>query len=140
MLFRSKLADFETDMEDVDASLWRDAVKYSGLNDEDFLFAASVDTEYPVQDSFYMENALYNKYGGSARRIAIFGCLAGVLLIGSILWLTVVAGRSDKDDVLHLNAFDRWKTEFAAAVVFMIWFMPALYGITGIQWGVVFNQ
>ena len=140
VIVNPKLADFETDMEDVDASLWRDAVKYSGLNDEDFLFAASVDTEYPVQDSFYMENALYNKYGGSARRIAIFGCLAGVLLIGSILWLTVVAGRSDKDDVLHLNAFDRWKTEFAAAVVFMIWFMPALYGITGIQWGVVFNQ
>ena len=126
-------------MENVDASLWRDTVKYSGLDQEEFLFAASVDTSYPVQDSFYAENALYEKYGGSARRIAVFGCLAAVLSLGCILWLTAVAGRSDKDDELHLNAFDRWKTEIAAAIVIGIWFAPTLIGIYTVKWDMFLN-
>ncbi len=139
VIINPKLADFETDMENVDASLWRDTVKYSGLDQEEFLFAASVDTSYPVQDSFYAENALYEKYGGSARRIAVFGCLAAVLSLGCILWLTAVAGRSDKDDELHLNAFDRWKTEIAAAIVIGIWFAPTLIGIYTVKWDMFLN-
>lgn len=140
VIINPKLADFETDMEGVEASLWRDAVKYSGLDEEEFFFAASVDTTYPVQDSFYSENALYDKYGGSARRIAVFGCLAAVLLLGCILWLTVVAGRSDKDDALHLNAFDRWKTEIAAAVVIFIWSVPAFFGMNAVSWDALLEE
>lgn len=131
-----KLADFETDMKDIDASLWREAVKESGLDEEAFLFAAVVDTTYPVQDMFYTENALYNKYGGSARKIAGFGCLAVIMLIGSILWLTVVSGRSDKDEELHLNAFDRWKTELAAVIVIAVWLIPAYSAAVSIDWKV----
>lgn len=140
VVVRPKLADFETDMEGVDASLWRDMVKTSGLDEEEFLFAAAVDTSYPVQDSLYTENALYEKYGGSARMIAGFGCLAVLLLIGSVLWLTVVAGRSDKDKELHLNAFDRWKTELAAALVIAVWLIPAVFGMGNIKWDMVFRS
>lgn len=137
VIVNPKLADFETDMDGVDASLWRDMVKNSGFDEENFLFAASVDTAYPVQDSFYSENALYEKYGGSARRIAVFGGAAAVLLLISILWLTVVAGRSDKDDELHLNAFDRWKTEIAAAVLIFIWSVPMLAGVFTVKWDIL---
>ena len=139
VIVNPKLADFESDMEGVDASVWRDAVKYTGLDEEEFLFAASVDTSYPVQDAFYSENALYEKYGGSARRVAVFGCLSAALLLGSILWLTAVAGRSDKDDELHLNAFDRWKTEIAAAIVIGIWSAPTFVGIFTVNWDAFLN-
>lgn len=134
VIVNPKLADFDTDMEGVDASLWRDAVKTSGLDEENFMFIAAVDTAYPVQDEFYTENALYDKYGKNARKIAAFGCLSAVLLIGCILWLTIVAGRSDKDDELHLNAFDRWKTELAAAVVIAIWLIPVFFGTVNLDW------
>ncbi len=128
VIVNPKLAEFETDMEGIDASLWRNSVKYSGLDEEEFLFAAAVDTAYPVQDAFYMENELYERYGGSARQIAVLGCLAVLFFIGSILWLMVIAGRSDKDEKLHLNAFDRWKTELAAAAVISIWSVPVYIG------------
>ena len=132
-----KLADFETDMKGEDASLWRDSVKNSGLDKENFLFAAVVDTAYPVQDTFYTANALYEKYGSSARSIAMFGCFAAVLLIGSILWLTVIAGRSDKDEEIHLNAFDRWKTELAAVIVAVTWFIPTFLTTANVDWKAV---
>lgn len=115
-----KLADFESNMM-VDASLWRDEIIYSGPGKEDFLFAAAVDTNYPIQDSFYTENALYEKYGGSVRQIGMFCLLAAVLFLVCIVWLAVVAGRNGKDDGLHLNWFDRWKTELAAAIVIAVW-------------------
>lgn len=134
IIVNPKLADFETDMEGVDASLWRDMVKNYGLGEEDFLFAAVVDTAYPVQDAFYTENALYNRYGGGVRRIAVLGCLAAVLLIIIVLWLTMVAGRSDKDEEIHLNTFDRWKTELAAAIVIVIWFVPTFLATANVDW------
>ncbi len=134
VIVNPKLADFETDMEGVDASRWRDEVKYSGFDEENFLFAAAVDTAYPVQDVFYTENALYEKYGSSARRVAVFGCISAVLLIVSILWLTVIAGRSDKDEELHLNAFDRWKTEPAAAMLILVWLVPLFFGTANLDW------
>ena len=42
------------------------------------------------------------------------------------MWLTVVAGRSSRDEELHLNWFDAWKTELAAAVVIVLWLIPML--------------
>lgn len=137
VIVNPKLADFETNLEGLDASLWRDSVKYSGLDEEDFVFAAVVDTEYPIQDTFYTENALYDRYGSSVRQVAGFGVLAAVLLVGSILWLVVIAGRSDRDEELHLNAFDLWKTEIAAAVVILIWFVPTFLVTANISWGAV---
>lgn len=111
-----KLADFESNME-VDASLWRDEIKYSGISQEDFLFAVAVDTQYPVQDSFYRENTLYEKYGSGAKSVAALGLSAAVLLLVCIVWLVVVAGRGNEDDKLHLNWFDRWKTELAVLYI-----------------------
>lgn len=134
IIVNPKLADFETNMKDVEASSWRDAVKYAGLSEEDFIFAAAVDTKYPVQDVFYSENKLYDKYGAGARRIAGFGCIASILLIGCFLWLVAIAGRNDKDKELHLNAFDRWKTEIAALVVILLWAVPMFVLGATINW------
>lgn len=126
VIVNPKLADFESNLKDVDASNWRNLVKYSGLQEEDFLFAAVVDTSYPVQDVFYNENQLYSRYGSSARGLGVFACEAAVGIVICIFWLCIVAGRNDKDNELHLNAFDRWKTELAAVFIFLVWLVPVL--------------
>lgn len=133
-----KLADFETNLDEVDASTWRDAVKYSGSNEEDFLFAASVDTLYPIQDVFHNENETYIKYGAGAKVIGGFVCVAALIVVICVLWLCVVAGRRSQDEELHLNSFDRWKTEFAAGVVLLGWFMPTAFIGLSAAWGITY--
>lgn len=127
VIVKQKLADFQTNLEDVDARAWRDYVQYIGNEDANFLFAVAVDTKYPIQDEFYNENKLYEKYGDGARTVAVLGVAAGVLFIICMLWLVVAAGRSSKDQELHLNAFDRWKTELGAAAVILVWIFPVLF-------------
>lgn len=128
IIVRPKLADFDSNIEDTDASAWRDMVKYTGTSGEDFVFAAAVDTTFPIQDNFYTENRLYEKYGSSAREIALVGVIAGLLWIVGCVWLTMIAGRRATDKELHLCWFDRWKTEIAAAVIFFLGFLPLLFG------------
>lgn len=131
IIVKPKLADFETNLKDVDASGWRDSVQSSGLNEEDFLFVAAVDTKYPVQDGFYSEDRLYARYGKGAKEIAVYGILAMILFLGSVLWLSVVAGRNDKDNELHLNWFDHWKTEIGAGFVIALWAIPVMFVFMG---------
>ena len=49
-----KLADFQSNM-DVSAEEWKNMVTGSANQKEEFLFAVSVDTNYPIQDSFYIK-------------------------------------------------------------------------------------
>lgn len=84
----------------------RDDIKYSGPQTEDFVFVSAVDTSYPIQDSFYAENQLFEKYASSGTVIAVLGMIAFGMLIVCLVWLTIVAGRSNRDDELHLNWFD----------------------------------
>lgn len=135
VIVNPKLADFDTNLGKVNTSVWRDMVKYSGLDEEEFLFAAYVDTGYPIQDVFYNENETYIKYGASAKKVGFFGCAAAVITVVCIIWLCVVAGRNSADEKLHLNAFDRWKTEFAAGAVIAGWVVPTVFISIGGAWG-----
>lgn len=130
VVVKPKLADFETNLKDVDAVAWREAVQVSGLGVNDYLFIAAVDTDYPVQDDFYVEARMYDRYGKGAEGIAVFGILALILFLGSVLWLCVIAGRNEKDNELHLSWFDGWKTEIGAAVVIALWLIPVMFGLS----------
>ena len=126
VVVRPKLSEFESNLTNEDALTWRDDIKYSGPQTEDFVFVSAVDTSYPIQDSFYAENQLFEKYASSGTVIAILGMIAFGMLIVCLVWLTTVAGRSNRDDELHLNWFDAWKTEVAATVVIVLWLIPVL--------------
>lgn len=126
VVVRPKLSEFESNLTNEDALTWRDDVKYSGPQTEDFVFVSAVDTCYPIQDSFYAENQLFEKYASSGTVIAVLGMIAFGMLIVCLVWLTTVAGRSNRDDELHLNWFDAWKTEVAATVVIVLWLIPVL--------------
>lgn len=120
------LASFDTNLNNIEVSEWRDDVKYSGGKENGFIYAVGVDTSYPIRDAFYTEAKWYEKYGSSAREVAWIGIAAGIMAVLVIVWLTVVAGRSDKDDELHLNGFDRWKTELAAVIILAVWIVPVM--------------
>lgn len=119
-IVRPKLADFKTDL-DLEAEYWRDVVKYTGPAEGEFIFAASVDTDYPIQDEFYRENRMYAKYRAGVRRAELWTAVAAVICLICVLWLAAAAGRNNRDEELHLNGFDHWKTEPAAAVVILGW-------------------
>ena len=129
-----KLADFETNFNNIDASDWQEEVKNSGNKEEGFIYAVGVDTTYPIEDAFYTESQLYDKYGTSARGILVMGCAASIVFLILLVWLTVIAGRNPQDEELHLNGFDRWKTEIAALVVIGGWCIPVALGVSGITY------
>lgn len=76
--------------------------------------------------------------------VAALGMISFMTLIICLVWLTVVAGRSSRDEELHLNWFDAWKTELAAAVIIVLWLIPMLVSgsvisVTDILLGVMMN-
>lgn len=128
LVVKPKLSDFKSDM-DIEAEELRDLIKYAGPSAEDFIFAAAVDTRYPIQDEFYKENSRYEKYSDSIRQVMFGGFLAAVLFLVLVVWLSAVAGRRSGDDELHLIWFDYWKTELAAAFIIFTWGIVAFGGI-----------
>ena len=112
-------------MKNVDAAEWRNALQVNGKEDA-YIYALSVDTTYPVQDSFYTESQTYAQYGGTAVWVFAAGVAAAILFALGLIWLTLAAGRRPEDEALHLNSFDHWKTEIAALLVFVLWLVPVL--------------
>lgn len=140
VIIRPELNDFDTNLKDINALSWRESVKYSvqyaGGKDEDFVFAIGIDTSYPIKDGFYSGAYLYERYGSNIRQTAVAGIIMALALIGIMIWLTVTAGRSGKDEELHLNAFDRWLTEPAAALVVILWAVPLFLAVISMNDGV----
>lgn len=124
VIVRPQLEEFETNLDDADAFMWRDSAEYVSGEEDGFIFAIGVDTEYPIKDGFYSEARMYEKYGSSIQTVAVLGILFMIAFFVILIWLTLVAGRNNEDEELHLNAFDRWKTEVAAAVVLAVWIIP----------------
>ncbi|EEG72646.1 sensor histidine kinase [[Clostridium] hylemonae] len=133
LIVKPKLSDFSSNIENEDAATWKDLVRFSGPAKENFVYAVGVDTSYPIQDSFYSQNKIYEKYGSRIQGIAILGLTSAILFMVGIVWLTIIAGRNNRDEELHLNWFDRWKTELAAALVIMLWIGPVLFVGSGIS-------
>ena len=140
VIIRPELNDFDTNLKDINALSWRESVKYSvqyaGGKEEDFVFAIGIDTSYPIKDGFYSGAYLYERYGSNIRQTAVAGIIMALALIGIMVWLTVTAGRSGKDEELHLNAFDRWLTEPAAALVVILWAVPLFLAAISMNDGV----
>lgn len=127
LIVRPKLSDFKTNMEHIEASVWRDIIKYSGPAENDFVYAVGIDTKYPIQDDFYEQNSVYEKYGAHVRFVAVLGLICAVLFLAGIVWLTIIAGRNSKSEEVNLNWFDKWKTELAAAFVIFMWAIPLVF-------------
>ena len=126
-VIKPELADFETNLDHIDAEEWRSEVKSTGNKESGFIYAVGVDTDYPIKDSFYTEAELYDKYGAGNQEVLFRGFISFILFLVILVWLTVVAGRSNKDKELHLIWFDRWKTELSFAIVVTCWIAPIIF-------------
>lgn len=128
-----ELKDFESNIEGIEASEWRDEIKYLGGKEKGFIYAVGADTEYPIKDDLYAEAKQYEKYSPYIRGVAILGILSAVLFIVILIWLTVAAGRNGQEKEIRLIWFDRWKTELAAATVILVWAVPVILLGNGID-------
>ena len=107
--------------------------------DSGIIFADSVDTSYPIRDQFYEGREIYDQ-NVPYLRYSVAGFFAGgILLLISAVWLAAAAGKRPGDEEVHLNAFDRWKTELGAAAVVLVWacvtWLAAGRGYVGDSWG-----
>lgn len=133
LIVKPKLAEFETNM-DISASEWRSMVKsYTYSKKVDCIFAAAIDTKFSIQDAFYSDAQDYNTYAPYLKISAVGSVACSILFLVILIWMTLIAGRSGKDEEIHLNAFDGWKTEIGAAAVFAVWIVPITF--IGNAWG-----
>lgn len=133
VIVKPKLAEFESNIAKASANEWQGVVEVESGLSSNYIFAAAVDTSYPVQDVFYSSAKSYNEYAPYLRSAGIIVIICIILFCLSIVWLTVVAGRKAEDEDIHLNAFDKWKTELAAAVVIVSWIFMTM--LIGESWG-----
>lgn len=124
VIIEPELKDFKSNIEGIEAAEWRSEIKYSGGKDKEFIYAISVDTDYPIKDAIHSEAQQFEKYGPFVRGVLILGISAMVLFVVCLIWLTAVAGRDGREREISLNWFDRWKTELAAAAVILLWAVP----------------
>ena len=131
MFVYPQLKDFETNM-NVSASGEWEAVKSQETGRKSgIIFAAAIDTSYPIQDQFYEGKINYDQ-NIPFLRYSIISLAAGALMfLVSAVWLAFAAGKRPEDEELHLAAFDRWKTEIAAAVVILLWCVVTWIAIGG---------
>lgn len=109
-----KLADFKSNM-DSSAERWKQIVG-ANISMDNYVCAIAVDTDYPIQDQFYQENKIYEKYAPTVRGIFILGVVSGIMLLFILLWLTVISGHSNKQEGISLNLIDGMKTEIFLAL------------------------
>ena len=139
MFVYPKLKDFETNMNVSASGEWEAVKSQETSRDSGVIFAASVDTSYPVRDQFYEGREIYDQ-NVPFLRYSVAGFFAGgILLLISAVWLAAAAGKRPDDEELHLNAFDRWKTELGAAAVVLVWacvtWLAVGGGYVGGNWG-----
>ncbi|MCI8835955.1 MAG: HAMP domain-containing histidine kinase [Ruminococcus sp.] len=124
VLVYPKLKDFQSNI-DTSAGLWKENVESFHTLGDHYLAMAAVDTAYPIQDIFQSMAKNYNRQIPHIKWSGISLVLSIPLLLISIVWLTLIAGRSagDEKGTLRLNLFDYWKTEAAAVLVIGIWIL-----------------
>lgn len=119
------LKGFETNL-DAAANDWRMHSVY--LSDksvsDDFTFVIAVNTAFPIQDEFYTANQDYNAMLPYYMPLMVMDVLGLLIFLIAIVWLTAIAGRTNRSSAVCLNQFDKIWTEAALALVLVLWLTP----------------
>lgn len=132
MIIRPQLSGYESNIkkinkEDSQAQEWKSSMPYY-VDAKNYIYAAAVDTSYPVKDNFYEQSHIFAKYGTKTKMIGILGVGALAAYFAVLIMLTIGAGKVPENEEIHMNGFDRMKTELAALLVIMIWAVLAVLG------------
>lgn len=121
MIVYPKLKDFETNMNISESGEWDTVRSYQPDRRVDSVMAIAVDTSYPVNDQFYEAHRTYGENVPFLRAALRSMFIFGILFLVSLVWTAMSAGRSPKDNEVHLTVFDKCKTEIAALVIIAVW-------------------
>ena len=127
-----KLVGFESNME-ASARQWRGLVQENIWLD-DYVCAFAVDTEYPVQDTFYQESKVYVQYAPFVRSVLVTGVISAILTLAGLVWLTIISGRSNREEGVVLMAFDKIKTELFVILSGGLLVLAGCAGIAAVDW------
>ena len=104
-----KLTEYRSNI-DMDGSQWKSLIDGNMWTDNyECVFA--VDTSYPIQDDFYQESKIYQEYAPQVRFTFWIAIATGFAMLVILAWLTIVAGRSNREEGIVLNRIDKMKTE-----------------------------
>ena len=104
-----KLTEYRSNI-DMDGSQWKSLIGGNMWTDNyECVFA--VDTSYPIQDDFYQESKIYQEYAPQVRFTFWIAIATGFAMLVILAWLTIVAGRSNREEGIVLNLIDKMKTE-----------------------------
>ena len=93
-----------------DESQWKSLIGGNmWMDNYECMFA--VDTSYPIQDDFYQESKIYQEYAPQVRFTFWIAIATGFAMLVILAWLTIVAGRSNREEGIVLNRVDKMKTE-----------------------------
>ena len=106
---------------DQTVNYWQTMIANVGLADSDYVYAVSVDKDFPILDSIAQEKIYYDKFAPLLIPMIIIAAVALILALAGLVILTIAAGRNNEDQEVKLNFFDRWYTEIAAGLVVVIW-------------------
>lgn len=120
VIVEPKLKDFETNI-DVSSASWKSYIQSESIVDDNFVYIAAVDMEYPIQDMFYEGIQTFNKFSPYFVASVQLIMVSSIILLICVVWQTIIAGKGESDAEIKLYAFDRWKTELAAGTIIMLW-------------------
>lgn len=104
-----KLAEYQSNV-NMDGEQWK-ALVGGNMWADNYKCVFAVDTSYPIQDKFYQENQIYQEYAPQVRFTFWIAIATGFAMLAILVWLTIVAGRSNQEEGVVLNPIDKLKTE-----------------------------
>lgn len=110
------LKQFESEMDaEIRPSDWQSMMQefQHQYGIKDFKFIISVDTTYPVKDTLYDNSVNYEKIQPFTQTMSILAWIGAAVFLISVIWLTAVAGRSNRKEGVALNTIDKWPAELA---------------------------
>ena len=124
MVIEPKQQDCMVGMEntlDQTLAYWQQMIENSGPAGENYIYCISADSAFPVLDYVAQEKTYYDKFEPWIMPLLILTGVGFILALIGLVILTIAAGKTNKDQEVHLNFFDRWYTEIAAGAVIGIW-------------------
>lgn len=102
---------FETNVSDLEEFFYQDVNYVTGNMESNAVFMMGVDTHFPVKDHFYYAKDTYNRLHPWIRISIAASVVSLIGWIAALVYLSTVTGRSSHEDEVHLNRFDRMKSE-----------------------------
>lgn len=115
--------EFESNMELNQKEFYGYIENMSIGENEDYIIAMGINTNFPVRDSFYENMINYEKLQPWYALASVGGMVSLLVAFAAFIYLSCAAGRNSIDDKIRLNFFDKVKTEVGAAIVII----PAIF-------------